>query len=50
MQENLPAGASLEAAAGYPPVVACILKNGIKLPVLEKNFAAASLRTPLSAR
>jgi predicted Zn-dependent peptidase len=39
MQENLPSGASIETAPGYPPVVSYTLKNGLKLLVLEKNFA-----------
>jgi len=39
MQETLPPGASLETDPGYPPVVAYTLSNGLKLLVLEKNFA-----------
>lgn len=39
MQETLPSGASIETAPGYPPVVSYTLKNGLKLLVLEKDFA-----------
>ena len=36
--ENLPAGASIEKDATYPPVVTYTLKNGLKLLILEKHF------------
>jgi predicted Zn-dependent peptidase len=39
MPQTLPSGASIENAPGYPPVVSYTLKNGLKLLVLEKDFA-----------
>jgi predicted Zn-dependent peptidase len=39
MQETLPSGATTETTPGYPPVVSYTLSNGLRLLILEKDFA-----------